>query len=87
MDVSNDSPFTGLFKAGETVSGLIRMGSAKDFPGLVPGIGLKMLRTGKMSANLVALHKLDALPDGQPIIGSNNSIKPLMEQSIVHSID
>jgi len=64
IDISSDSPFTGLFKAGETISGLIRMGSASDFPGLVPGIGVKMLRTGKISANLVALHKLDALPNG-----------------------
>jgi len=63
MDVSNDSPFTGVFKAGETVSGLIRMGSAADFPGIVPGIGFKILRTGTMSANLVALKSLNPLPN------------------------
>ena len=63
MDISNDSPFTGVFKAGETVSGLIRLGAAADFPGLTPGIGVKFLRTGTMSANLVALKSLDAIPN------------------------
>jgi len=63
IDISKESPFTGLFKAGETVSGLIRMSSAQDFPGIVPGVGLKFLRTGTMSANLVALWKLDPIPN------------------------
>ena len=62
IDISNNSPFTGLFKAGETVSGLIRMGSAQDF-GLVPGVSVKMLRTGTKSANLLALYILDPLPN------------------------
>ena len=62
IDISNNSPFTGLFKAGETVSGLIRMGSAKD-SGFVPGVSVKMLRTGTKSANLMALFTLDELPN------------------------
>jgi len=63
MNISNDSPYTGVFKAGETISGLIRMGSAQDLPSMVPGIAVKILRTGTMSANLVALHTFDPLPN------------------------
>ena len=55
-----DSPYTGLLKSGE-VHGLIRMGSAGPFTtdsGLVPGAGIKFLRSGRTSANFVALNQL-----------------------------
>ena len=58
MTISKDSLFTGLFKAKEQIFGLIRMGPAGDLSkkdGIVPGISLKFLRSGTMSANIVAL--------------------------------
>ena len=63
----SDSPFTGLFKPGQT-AGFIRLGGATDFtsvltPGLTPGIGVKFLRSGTSSANFVALRELNPLPD------------------------
>merc|ERR1711935_629038 len=67
IDISADSPFTGLFKTGQT-AGFIRLGGATDFtssltPGMTPGIGVKFLRSGTSSANFVALRELSPLPD------------------------
>ena len=54
-----DSPYTGLFKNG-VQTGIIRIGSALDIgggsefgAGLFPGAGIKFLRTGKTSGNIV----------------------------------
>ena len=50
-----DSPYTGLFKNG-VQTGIIRIGSALDIAdgaGLMPGAGIKFLRTGKSSGNIV----------------------------------
>ena len=68
IDIAADSPFTGLFKPGQ-ISGLIRLGAAADFtipfsPGLVPGVGVKFLRSGTSAANFVALNSLEAIPGG-----------------------
>jgi len=68
VDVSNDSPFTGLLKAGGKITGFIRMGPATDFtssltPGLSPGVSIKFLRTGASSANFVMIKNLHPLPD------------------------
>lgn len=57
LDVSDgDHPFTGLFESGADY-GFIRMSMAgapaKDKT--TPGIGLKFLRDGMDSANLVAM--------------------------------
>ena len=62
------SPFTGLFKPGEQITGLIRMGPAADFtssltPGMTPGVSIKFLRSGTSSANFVMIHSLGPLPD------------------------
>ena len=51
----HDSPYTGLFKNG-VQTGIIRIGSALDIAdgaGLMPGAGIKFLRTGKSSGNIV----------------------------------
>ena len=51
----HDSPYTGLFKNG-VQTGIIRIGSALDMAdgaGLMPGAGIKFLRTGKTSGNIV----------------------------------
>jgi len=66
MEISKDSPYTGVFAAGTTAHGLIRMGSALAVDkksGVVPGVGVKFLRTGVQSGNYVALHTLAPLPD------------------------
>ena len=65
LNVVDSSPFTGVLKPGVT-SGLIRIGGAKEFIGdeLVPGIGVKFLRTGVSSANFVALNKLTQAQPG-----------------------
>jgi len=66
VDISPDSPYTGLFKAGEKSTGFIRMGGATDFtdtPGMTPGVGIKFLRSGTSSANFVLLKELNPLPD------------------------
>merc|ERR1711871_530430 len=62
--VSN--PYTGLFQ--KATLGLVRFASAKEPKegagvgaldgGFTPGIGVKFLRDGKPSANIVFLHKL-----------------------------
>lgn len=63
-----DSPYTGLFKTGET-RGLMRLGSANDFTaliggGMTPGAGIKFLRSGRSSANFVALNQLGPIEGG-----------------------
>ena len=56
------SPFTGLFKPGRQITGLIRMSwSSADFlqpltPGNTPGVSVKFLRSGTSSGNLVMGH-------------------------------
>lgn len=55
------SPFTGLLGRG-TQKGFIRMGSAADITGndgVTPGIGIKMVRDGIHSGDVVFLHSLD----------------------------
>ena len=50
-----DSPYTGLFKNG-VQTGIIRIGPALDMrygTGIIPGAGIKFLRTGKSSGNIV----------------------------------
>jgi hypothetical protein len=53
-------PYSGIFKGAD--QGLIRFSSAatptKTQP-MVPGFGLKFLRDGKDSANLVAMYSVD----------------------------
>ena len=51
----HDSPYTGLFKNG-VQTGIIRISPAVDIAdgaGLMPGAGIKFLRTGKTSGNIV----------------------------------
>ena len=60
--VSEDTaghPFTGLFKGSDT--GIIRFstGSAPSGSGITPGIGIKLLRDGIDSGNLVAMKDID----------------------------
>ena len=67
IDVAADSPYTGVFKPGQ-VSGLVRMGAAADWtssltPGMTPGVGVKIFRTGVASANVVMINSLLAIPD------------------------
>ena len=50
-----DSPYTGLFKNG-VQTGIVRIGPALDMrygTGIIPGAGIKFLRTGKSSGNIV----------------------------------
>lgn len=66
MDISSQSPFTGLFEAGNTVHGLVRMGSAlavDTTSGIAPGVGVKFLRSGVPSGNFVGLVALEPLPN------------------------
>lgn len=59
-NVSPDSPYTGVFSPGAR-EGIVRMGPAASVSpsgGLIPGIGIKFLRSGKQSANWVALNNL-----------------------------
>lgn len=61
--MSVQSPFSGLFQAGTVTRGLVRLGSALEVTlhsGIVPGIGIKLLRSGVVaSGNLVALSLLE----------------------------
>jgi len=53
---SPDCPFTGIFKGAN--DGIIRLSTAAKPSGsqpLAPGFGLKFLRDGKESANMVAM--------------------------------
>ena len=62
--VNPTSPFSGMFEKADY--GLIRFSSAieptKSSP-LAPGMGLKFLRDGLDSANLVAMWSVDGQPD------------------------
>merc|ERR1711974_383574 len=67
VTVAADSPFTGLFKPGQ-LSGLIRMGAGIDFmdplsSGFLPGVSVKLFRTGTSSANFVLFNELNPLPN------------------------
>ena len=57
-------PFTGIFKGAD--SGVLRMSAAKKpdpkILNLAPGLGLKFLRNGIDSANLVAMFSVDGQP-------------------------
>ena len=66
VDIAN-SPYTGVLKAGK-LSGLMRMGGAADWtssftPGMTPGVGVKIFRTGAASANVVMINALVPIPD------------------------
>jgi len=66
LKIAGDSPFTGVLKANNVARGLVRMGSALPVDlksGVVPGIGVKFLRSNVPSGNLVALYSLAPLPD------------------------
>lgn len=66
FDIDAASPFTGVFKPSSSSLGFVRLGSATAVDtssGVVPGLGLKFLRTGVPSGNFVALVKLTPLPD------------------------
>jgi len=68
MEMNSSSPYTGVLKKGNVARGLIRMGSAlpvdaKSKSGVVPGLGIKFMRSNVPSANFVALYSLSALPD------------------------
>ena len=54
-------PFTGIFTGAS--SGFVRLSLANEpsppAPGTAPGMGLKFLRDGRDSANLVAMYSVD----------------------------
>ena len=58
---SGSHPYTGIFKGAN--HGLVRLSFAKepDTEGIItaPGMGLKFLRDGQDSANLVAMYSVD----------------------------
>ena len=67
IDITEDSPYTGVLKAG-TSTGLLRMGGGGDWrsiltPGLLPGTAVKFLRTGAPSANVVLVNSQVSMPD------------------------
>ena len=86
-----DSPYTGLFKNG-VQTGIIRIGSALDIgggseygAGLFPGAGIKFLRTGKSSGNIVVSLELKKSynifdPDLYPLY--NHLLEPVNNQSL-----
>lgn len=55
-------PYTGVFKGGD--SGFVRLSSATPVEvgrkNMKPGMGVKILRDGLDSANLVAMHGADS---------------------------
>lgn len=60
LNVASGSPFTGLFASG-LQRGFIRLGSAADpamAGGFLPGVGIKMMRSGVHSGDTVLLHNL-----------------------------
>lgn len=68
MEMNSKSPFTGVLKSGNVARGLIRMGSALPVDGasksgVVPGLGIKFMRSKVPSGNFVALFSLSPLPD------------------------
>lgn len=64
--VAKSNPFTGIFQGAK--NGFIRLSSAvepaKDNTGLAPGMGLKFLRDGIDSANLVSMYSVNGNPKG-----------------------
>lgn len=60
---TGDHPYGGLFKDGADF-GIIRLSSAKapDSSGITPGMGVKLFRDGRPSANFVAMYSLDGQP-------------------------
>jgi len=61
-----NSPYTGLWAPNARSLGIIRLGSAAEVTtssGMKPGIGIKFLRSNVKSANFVALHTLEGLPN------------------------
>lgn len=67
-------PFTGIFKGA--TNGFMRLSSAADpgadNSGLAPGMGLKFLRDGIDSANLVSMFSVDGNPAGDTNFFSQN---------------
>ena len=62
----NSSGYTGVLQPGVIQHGLIRMGPAAAVTtssGVIPGLGVKFMRSGVQSANYVALVTLGPLPD------------------------
>jgi len=60
LDISSNSPFTGLLSPG-LKTGLVRMGGAVDAdgtPGLTPGLGFKLPRSGRPDGDFVMLYAL-----------------------------
>mmetsp|Transcript_51357 Transcript_51357/g.65753 ORF Transcript_51357/g.65753 Transcript_51357/m.65753 type:complete len:271 (-) Transcript_51357:174-986(-) len=60
------SNFTGVWAYGAEQHGFVRLGPALECTtstGLVPGLGIKFMRSGVKSADYVALVSLDPLPD------------------------
>merc|ERR1712151_211217 len=59
LDISADSPYTGLLEPGMK-EGMIRMGTSERFgpegETTFPGIGWKFLRSGEHSGNFVTMH-------------------------------
>ena len=66
IQMPENSQYTGIFKPGK-VTGFIRAGSATDFTqvsgGIPPGVGVKFMRSGAMSANFQALFTISPIPD------------------------
>jgi hypothetical protein len=62
LDITADSPYTGLLAPGKQ-SGFLRMGGALGWDlkkGYPPGIGFKFPRSGAPSGHFVTLHSVDA---------------------------
>ena len=62
---TDDHDYTGMFTGGD--AGYIRMSVAKPVdtktPNMAPGMGIKLLRDGKDSANFVAMYGVDGQDD------------------------
>jgi hypothetical protein len=68
----NDDDYTGIFKGAE--HGLIRLSSAAQPSAsqpLAPGFGLKFLRDGVDSANLVAMYSVEGQPNNWNFFGND----------------
>ena len=67
LDIAEDSPYTGMLKAGQA-NGLLRMAGATDWTqiyekGLTPGVAIKFLRSGTHSANVMSTYGLEPIPN------------------------
>jgi len=61
LDVSGESPYTGIFKPGRR-TGFLRLGSAnKASSGITPGLGIKFTRSGVPDGDFVMLHSLEGI--------------------------